>query len=67
MTTFPDHDEDGNVVEETGGRNDVFFAIKNEDVSQFTVKRFVYGIRWAFDVIPQDEKIYPEHVKEYLK
>ena len=67
VKTFPDRDEDGNIVEDTGGRNDVFFAIKNEDVPKFAIKRLGYGIRWAEDAVPQDENIYPEYVKEYLK
>lgn len=67
VTTFPDRDENGNVVEDTGGRNDVFFAIKNDDnVPKFAIKRFEYGIRWAEDAVPQYKEIYPEHVLEYI-
>ena len=67
VKTLPDRDEDGNVVEKTGGRNDVFFAIKREDASKFAIPRLHFDIRWAEDAIPQDENIYPKYVKEYLK
>ena len=67
VTTLPDRDKDGNVVEKTGGRNDVFFAIKRENASKFAIPRLHLGIRWAEDAIPQDENIYPKYVKEYLK
>ena len=67
VTTLPDRDKDGNVVEKTGGRNDVFFAIKREDASKFVIPCFRFGICWAEDAIPQDENIYPKYVKEYLK
>ena len=66
VETLPDLDENGNIVEETGGRNDVFFAIKNGDVPKFAVKRFMYGIRWAEDALPQNKEIYPKHVFEYI-
>ena len=66
VETLPDLDENGNIVEETGGRNDVFFAIKNDDVPKFAVKRFMYGIRWAEDALPQNKEIYPPHVLEYI-
>ena len=67
VTTLPDRDKDGNVVEKTGGRNDVFFAIKREDASKFAIPRLHFDIRWAEDAIPQDENVYPKYVKEYLK
>ena len=67
VTTLPDRDKDGNVVEKTGGRNDVFFAIKREDASKFAIPRLHYGIRGVEDAIHQDKNIYPKYVKEYLK
>lgn len=67
VTTLPDRDKDGNVVEKTGGRNDVFFAIKREDASKFAIPRLHFSIRWVEDAILQDESIYPKYVKEYLK
>ena len=67
VTTLPDRDKDGNVVEKTGGRNDVFFAIKREDASKFAIPRLHFSIRWVEDAILQDENIYPKYIKEYLK
>ena len=67
VTTLPDRDKDGNVVEKTGGRNDVFFAIKREDASKFAIPRLHFSIRLVEDAILQDENIYPKYVKEYLK
>ena len=67
VTTLPDRDKYGNVVEKTGGRNDVFFAIKREDASKFAIPRLHFSIRWVEDAILQDENIYPKYVKEYLK
>lgn len=66
IETLPDLDEDGEIVEETGGRNDVFFAIKSDDVPKFAVKRLMYGIRWASDALSQNKEIYPKHVFEYI-
>lgn len=67
VKTLPDRDKDGNVVKDTGGRTDVFFATKREYASKFAIPRLHYGIRWADDTIHQDENIYPQHVREYLK
>ena len=67
VTTLPDCDKDGNVVEKTGGRNDLFFAIKRENASKFASHRLHAGTRWAYDAIHRDKKIYPKHVIEYLK
>lgn len=66
VTTLPDCDKDGNVIEGTGGRNDLFFAIKHEESSKFVMKRISYGMRWASDVVPQDKKIYPRHILKYV-
>lgn len=33
-----------------GGRNDVFFAIHNDDLAKFIIPRMQYGIRWIEDV-----------------
>ena len=66
VKTLPNRDKNGNVVEDTGGRNDVFFAIKHEESSKFVIKRLHYGMRWASDAVPQDKEIYPKHVKKYV-
>ena len=55
-------------VEGTGGRNDVFFAVHNEDVGIFAIPRLTAGIRWIEDVLDKGNyknKIYPKRVFEY--
>jgi len=49
VETGPDMHE-GQPVEGTGGRVDVFFAVHNEDVMKFAVPRLSMGIRWIEDV-----------------
>ena len=65
------------IIPNTGGRNDVFFAIKDGDQTKgsFISKRLQYGIRWVEDVLSATNgginklgqpTLYPEHVKEYI-
>jgi len=68
IETFPDRDEFDKNIEGTGGRNDLFFAIHNEDVGSFAIKRLNFGIRWVEDVLADcnySQRIYPERVFEY--
>jgi len=47
VVTLPDPgDESG----ETGGRNDLFFAVHKDDVDKFAIPRLHYGIRWFEDL-----------------
>ena len=51
-----------------GGRNDVFFAIHDEDIVQFAINRLQFGIRWIEDVLSPanyHDSIYPERVFGY--
>lgn len=53
---------------ETGGRNDVFFAVHNDDVGKFAIPRLKIGIRWIEDVLAEcnyRSPIYPKRVFEY--
>jgi hypothetical protein len=55
---------------ETGGRNDVLFAVHKEDVSKFALARLQFGMRWIEDVLDNAERsgelsIYPPHIKDY--
>ena len=50
VKTLPDI-ENGRTVPETGGRNDLFFFVHDEDVMKFSVPRLSLGIRWWEDVI----------------
>ena len=51
-----------------GGRNDVFFAIHNDDIGKFAIPRLQVGIRWLEDVLAPGnygDPIYPARVFEY--
>ena len=65
IVTQPNTDDLGNPVENTGGRNDLFFAVHQESIPKFAVKRLVYGIRWIEDVLSNHSEIYPERIFEY--
>jgi hypothetical protein len=70
VKTFPDVQPNGRLVEGTGDRNDVFFAVHSEDVGKFAVPRLSYGIRWIEDVLDNEARrgefrIYPDRVTEY--
>ena len=58
----------GELDPETGGRNDVFFAVYNDDVGKFAVPRLAIGIRWIEDVLAEcnySSPIYPTRVFDY--
>jgi len=55
VETLPDLDKNGNAEPDTGGRNDAFFFIHNEDIDKFAVKRLQFGIRWWEDVIKYND------------
>jgi hypothetical protein len=68
IVTCADRDGDGSPVEGTGGRNDLFFAVHDDDVDKFAVPRLKLGIRWIEDVTAPVNggcALYPERVKEY--
>jgi len=55
-------------VEGTGGRVDVFFAIHNDDIGRFAIKRLAFGIRWIEDVLAScnhSKHLYPKRVEGY--
>ena len=65
IKTLPDK---GKSIEESGGRNDVFFAVHDDDIGKFSVPRLEFGIRWIEDVLSKDnykDKIYPSRVSKY--
>ena len=47
VKTLPDTPE----CTETGGRNDLFFYIADDDIGKFAVPRLQMGIRWWEDVL----------------
>lgn len=55
VKTLPDLDSSGNPVPESGGRNDLFFYVHDEDISKFAVPRLQMGIRWWEDVIKYND------------
>lgn len=65
VQTAPDY-ENGYPVKGTGGRNDVLFAVHNDDVMKFAVPRFQYGMRWLEDVYGNGGgDLYPERIAQY--
>jgi len=67
IKTSPNLDN-GELVEGTGGRHDVFFAVYNDDVGKFAVPRLANGIRWIEDVLAEcnyRSPIYPKRVFDY--
>ena len=73
IKTLPDM-KNGEPVKGTGGRNDVFFVIHDDDITKFAVKRSRMDppARWIEDVLGNETNtkngsIYPEHVKKYRK
>ena len=48
---------------ETGGRNDLFFYIHDDDIGKFAVPRLSMGVRWWEDVLLNGNgKLYDEDV-----
>ena len=61
VKTLPDTPE----CTETGGRNDLFFYIADDDIMKFAVPRLSMGIRWYEDVLGNGGgKLYPTEVLE---
>ena len=59
VKTLPDTPE----CTETGGRNDIFFYIADDDISKFAVPRLSMGVRWWEDVLLNGNgKLYDEDV-----
>lgn len=68
IKTFPDKDKNGNDIPETGGRNDIFFYIHDDDIMKFAIKRLMMEIRWIEDILAEGNyrsPIYPERVFNY--
>lgn len=58
VLTNPDRSENGSPVEGTGGRNDLFFTVHDDDIAQFAVARLEHGIRWWEDVVKYNKGSY---------
>lgn len=66
VLTAPDI-KNGRAVSDTGGRNDLFFAVHNDDVIKFAVPRLEMGIRWIEDVYGNGGgHLYPDRIAHYM-
>ena len=66
VKTLSDLDSSGNSVPETGGRNDLFFYVHDEDVMNFAVPRLKMGIRWWEDTVGYNDNSHL-YTKEFLE
>lgn len=67
IETYPDK-KNGEIIEGTGGRHDVFFAVHNDDINRFSVPKLSLGVRWIEDVLSKVNyihEIYPKRVFQY--
>jgi len=66
VKTFPDKDDYGNIVPETGNRNDLFFVVHKDDIEKFAIPRLQVGIRWYEDVVSYNghDNIYSKEILE---
>ena len=48
--TLPSLDEEGNIISDSGGRNDLIFSI-NSNLSKFAIWRLQYGMSWWDDYV----------------
>lgn len=66
IKTLPDLDNDYNLIPETGGRNDVFFYIHDEDITKFAIPRLNLGIKWWEDVIKYNDTSKHLYTKDFI-
>lgn len=69
VKTNPDRFADGSPVPGTGQRNDLIFAVHNDDVMKFAIPRLQFGIRWLEDVLARGNgngRLYPPRIKKYM-
>lgn len=75
IITKPDFGDSG---PNAGGREDVIFAVHQDDIRGFAIQRLDAGMHWVEDVLDNEHRrnieqgiadpfysIYPDHVKEY--
>lgn len=63
--TFPDT-KNGEPVEDTGGRSDIFFAVHRDDIMKFALPRLKFGMRWIEDVyLNGNGYLYPDRIEKY--
>lgn len=72
VKTLPDVDEMGNVCPNTGGRQDVIFAVTLPPNSKFHLQRVMTAdIKLLDDMVSEVNNpngiIYPQYIKDYLR
>lgn len=55
VITNPDLDANGDEIEDTGGRTDLFFYVHDDDIASFALPRLQMGIRWWEDVVSYND------------
>lgn len=68
VLTLPSQDMYNRDIPETGGRNDLIFAVHDQDIGEFAVQRLPYGIRWIEDVLSETNNsayLYDSRLQEY--
>lgn len=66
VLTAPDI-KNGRSVPDTGGRNDLFFAVHKDDIMKFAIPRLRMGIRWIEDVYGNGHgNLYPARIVQYM-
>ena len=66
VKTNPDRNKEGEIIPNTGNRNDLFFLVHSEDISRFAIARLRAGIRWYEDVVSYNDHayLYPKSILE---
>lgn len=66
VLTNPDLDDEGEIIRDTGGRNDLLFYVHDEDVAKFAIPRLQMGIRWWEDVVSYNDNshLYSKEILE---
>lgn len=58
IKTLPSRTSSGEIVPGTGNRNDLLFAVHNDDVGDFSIPRLMAGIRWIEDALSRLNNTY---------
>lgn len=68
VLTKPSQDNFGNLIPGTGDRNDLIFAVHDQDLGTFAIDRLAYGIRWIEDVLSETNNsahLYDPRLQDY--
>jgi hypothetical protein len=69
VLTNPSKDEDGFIIQGTGGRSDLLFSVHSDDVGAISILRLQFGMRWIEDVIKYNDNahLYPARLDGYCR